>query len=160
MGVDAIGNVIVPPPEVLLAWQTDAYTHGERRRWMPAYAIPMIVISTLLVALRLALRLRKRGGGFGLDDVSCKIYSLTNASRTDIDQAFLVPSWMLLVAFTVVICWSSMNGTLDRHMWDIAPMKYQTVALVSLDDHEVDNDVLTKRRALGWASSSSSSELA
>jgi hypothetical protein len=67
---------------------------------------------------------------------------------------------MLLVAFTVVICWSSMNGTLDRHMWDIAPMKYQTVALVSLDNHEVDDDVLTKRRALGWASSSSSSELA
>ena len=67
---------------------------------------------------------------------------------------------MLLVAFTVVICWSSMNGTLDRNMWDIAPMKYQTVALVSLDNHEVDDDVLTKRRALGWASSSSSSELA
>jgi len=38
---------------------------------------------------------------------------------------------MLLVAFTGVICWSSMNGTLDRHMWDIHPLKYQTVALVS-----------------------------
>jgi hypothetical protein len=85
MGVDAIGNVIVPPPEVLLAWQTDAYTHGERRRWMPAYAIPMIVISTLLVALRLALRLRKRGGGFGLDDVGCMKDLPKSASPTDIE---------------------------------------------------------------------------
>jgi len=71
LGVEAIGNVVVPPPEVLLAWQTDEYPHGERRRWMPAYCIPMIVVSTLLVILRLTLRLRKRGGGFGLDDVSC-----------------------------------------------------------------------------------------
>jgi hypothetical protein len=85
MGVDAIGNVIVPPPEVLLAWQTDAYPHGERRSWMPAYSIPMLVFSTLLVALRLTLRMRKRGGGFGLDDVSCMEDRTTNESRTDID---------------------------------------------------------------------------
>jgi hypothetical protein len=52
---------------------------------MPAYAIPMIVISTLLVALRLTLRLRKRGGGFGLDDVSCMEDPTANASPTDID---------------------------------------------------------------------------
>lgn len=67
---DAIGNVIVPPPEVLLAWRTDAYPHGERRTWITAFSIPMIAVSTVLVALRLGLRLRKRGGGFGLDDVS------------------------------------------------------------------------------------------
>jgi hypothetical protein len=71
---------------------------------------------------------------------------------------------MLLVAYAAVICWSSMNGTLDRHMWDIEPMKYQTVALVSLydyeDDDDDDDDILTTRRVLGWASSSSSSELA
>ena len=73
----AIGNVIVPPPEVLLAWHTDAYPHGERRTWMPAYAIPLVVISSILVALRLTLRLRKRGGGFGLDDVCRQDNSLT-----------------------------------------------------------------------------------
>jgi hypothetical protein len=73
---------------------------------------------------------------------------------------------MLLVAYTAVVCWSSMNGTLDRHMWDIEPLKYQTVALVSHCDHEVDDDddddddVLTIYRVLGWASSSSSPELA
>jgi hypothetical protein len=38
---------------------------------------------------------------------------------------------MLLVAFTGVVCWSSGNGTLDRHMWDVSPLDYQTVALVS-----------------------------
>lgn len=69
-GVEAIGNVIIPTPEILYAWQTDAYPHGERRRWMAAYSIPLIVLSTILTALRLVLRLRKRGGGFGLDDVS------------------------------------------------------------------------------------------
>ena len=73
----AIGNVIVPPPETLLAWQTDAYPHGERRTWMPAYAIPLVVVSTLLITLRLTLRLRKRGGGFGLDDVRNRHISLS-----------------------------------------------------------------------------------
>jgi hypothetical protein len=69
---------------------------------------------------------------------------------------------MLLVAYAAVICWSSMNGTLDRHMWDIAPMKYQTVALVSFYHYEDDDDydILTTCRVLGWASSSSSSERA
>jgi hypothetical protein len=67
----AIGNVIVPPPQILAAWQTDAYPHGERRTWLPAAAIPLLVVSTLLTVLRLVLRLRKRGGGFGLDDVRC-----------------------------------------------------------------------------------------
>jgi hypothetical protein len=65
----AIGNVIVPTPQILHAWQTDAYPHGERRTWLPAAAIPLLVVSTVLTVLRLALRLRKRGGGFGLDDV-------------------------------------------------------------------------------------------
>ena len=65
----AIGNVIIPTPQILVAWQTDAYPHGERRTWLPAFAIPLLVISTILTALRLALRLRQRGGGFGLDDV-------------------------------------------------------------------------------------------
>jgi len=69
-----------------------------------------------------------------------------------------VPSWMLLVAYTAVVCWSSMNGTLDRHMWDIAPLKYQTVALVSINDHDVNDEILTTYRVLGWASSSSSPE--
>lgn len=45
-------------------------------------------------------------------------------------------------------------------MWDIEPLKYQTVALVSVDDHEIDDDVLTIYRVLGWASSSFSPELA
>ena len=67
---------------------------------------------------------------------------------------------MLLVAYTAIVCWSSMNGTHDRHMWDIEPLKYQTVALVSVDDHEIDDDVLTIYRVLGWASSSFSPELA
>ena len=65
----AIGNVIIPPPQLLHAWQTDAYPHGERRSWLPAASISLLVVSTLLTILRLVLRLRKRGGGFGLDDV-------------------------------------------------------------------------------------------
>lgn len=69
MGSKAIGNVIIPTPEILYAWQTDAYQHGVRRTWLPAAAIPLLVVSTLLTVLRLVLRLRKRGGGFGLDDV-------------------------------------------------------------------------------------------
>lgn len=70
IGVEAIGNVIIPTPQLLYAWQTDAYPHGERRTWMVAYAIPLVAVSTILTILRLTLRLRKRGGGFGLDDVS------------------------------------------------------------------------------------------
>lgn len=42
----------------------------------------------------------------------------------------MIPSWALLVAFTGLVIWSSHNGTLDRHMWDVDPKKYPTVALV------------------------------
>lgn len=68
--VDAIGNVIVPPFEVLKAWQTPEYPHGERRDWMPAFAVPLLVLSSTLVVLRIVLRTKQRGGGCGLDDVS------------------------------------------------------------------------------------------
>lgn len=132
LGKEAIGNVIVPPPETLIAWQTDAYPHGITRTWMPAYCIPLLVFSTILLAIRLTLRLRQRGGGFGLDD------------------ALLLPSWMLLVAFTGVVCWSSENGTLSRHMWDVNPLDYPTVALVCQSNKICSRDLSANDKQSAW----------
>jgi hypothetical protein len=66
---------------------------------------------------------------------------------------------MLLVAFTGVVCWSSGTGTLDRHMWDVEPSKYPTVALVRLDLLAATEAILTNRRVPGLANSSSLLEL-
>jgi hypothetical protein len=66
---------------------------------------------------------------------------------------------MLLVVFTAVVCWSSENGTLDRHMWDVNALDYHTVALVSLRSVDVTEIVLTNCRAPSSANSSSLVEL-
>ncbi|MCK8168216.1 hypothetical protein LXA15_17595, partial [Erwinia amylovora] len=44
-------------------------TNHERRTWMPAYALAMQILSTLLVSIRLLSRVNGSGGSFGFDDV-------------------------------------------------------------------------------------------
>lgn len=53
-------------------WPTPDYAnaHGERRPWLSAFSLAWLGASTLLVFMRIALRVRKQGGGLGWDDVS------------------------------------------------------------------------------------------
>jgi hypothetical protein len=58
----------------LLLWKNRAlypmdYTNHERRTWIPAYAITIEIVTTLLLAIRLLSRVNKTGGRLGLDDV-------------------------------------------------------------------------------------------
>ena len=46
------------------------YDHGVRREWLPCFAIFWIVISSIFVLLRLALRAAGRSSFLGFDDVS------------------------------------------------------------------------------------------
>jgi hypothetical protein len=43
--------------------------HPVRRRWLPAYAITIEAVTTILLAIRLASRFKKLGGRPGFDDV-------------------------------------------------------------------------------------------
>jgi peptidoglycan/LPS O-acetylase OafA/YrhL len=44
-------------------------TKHERRTWMPAYALTIGVVTTLLLAVRLFSRVTRAGGRWGVDDV-------------------------------------------------------------------------------------------
>jgi hypothetical protein len=45
------------------------YTNHEKRTWMPAYAITLEIVTTLLLSIRLLSRVNRTGGRLGLDDV-------------------------------------------------------------------------------------------
>jgi hypothetical protein len=45
----------------------------EKRRWMPAFIIPIEVTTMLLLVIRLTSRLRRTGGSPGLDDLFISI---------------------------------------------------------------------------------------
>ena len=51
-------------------WPTPNYDDPVERTWLLPYAVVLSGVSTVLVFIRWGLRLRKRGGGLGLDDVS------------------------------------------------------------------------------------------
>ena len=40
-----------------------------RRTWMPAFSLTMLIAATLLLGIRLFSRIRRNAGTFGLDDV-------------------------------------------------------------------------------------------
>ena len=45
----------------------------ERRTWMPAYALSIQVLMTVLLGIRLVSRFQRMGGRLGLDDVFISI---------------------------------------------------------------------------------------
>ena len=64
------GNIPHAPPYVVASWPPPNYIDPIRRTWLPIHAIILHIFSSLLIFLRLALRMAKHGGGFGLDDAS------------------------------------------------------------------------------------------
>jgi hypothetical protein len=55
--------------------------HAVHREWLPAFAIVWISLASLLVFLRLTLRITGRNGALGLDDVRASVLSAQQASN-------------------------------------------------------------------------------
>ncbi|TID16456.1 hypothetical protein E6O75_ATG11574 [Venturia nashicola] len=73
----------------------------ERRTWMPAYALTIQALSTLLVGIRFLSRVNKTGGSFGLDDV------------------FIAIAWAIATVNIGLVIKFSYSFGLDRHIWDV-----------------------------------------
>lgn len=63
------GDSLDVPYETFMAWPAPNLDNPVRRTWLVPYATTLAVLSTVLVAIRVGLRLAKKGGGLGLDDV-------------------------------------------------------------------------------------------
>ena len=55
------------------SWPTPNYVDPEERTWLLPYSITITGASSILVLVRICLRLRHEGGGMGLDDVRCPL---------------------------------------------------------------------------------------
>ncbi len=80
---------------------------------MPIYCGVLYGVSTLLIALRLWLRVLKQAGGLGLDD------------------ALLVAAWFGSSMFTTVIIISCSAYYTGRHAWDIPLANFESTALMA-----------------------------
>ena len=63
------GNIISITPADIASWPAPNYIDPVERTWLPAYATAFYAVSTVMVALRLFLRVTKKAGEPGLDDV-------------------------------------------------------------------------------------------
>jgi hypothetical protein len=78
-----------------------AWGSGERH-WMLAYALVMIISTTLLLILRLVSRINRTGGKLGVDDVLIVIGWILSCSMTGIivygklhQSAALARNWLI-----------------------------------------------------------------
>lgn len=71
------GNIATITPEDIASWPTPdyAHAHGDSRNWLTGFSAAWLGVSTALVFTRIGLRLMKKGGNLGVDDVS---FSLAN----------------------------------------------------------------------------------
>jgi len=108
------GNFPDPPGSVVASWPTPNYVDPPTLSWMTAYSVPVTAFASVLVSIRFYLRTRDQGGGLGLDD------------------ALLLPAWLLSIAFTSIAIWAADSHLVGRHIWDTLPSKFQLEALVSV----------------------------
>lgn len=64
------GNIINLSAEDIAAWPQPNYIDPHRRKWMPEFAGVLYGMATLMVGTRMWLRITKRSGPVGIDDVS------------------------------------------------------------------------------------------
>lgn len=62
------GNIHTVPASVIESWPKPNYVDPIRRTWLPAFSLTFMTFTTILIAGRFWLRLRKQAGSFGLDD--------------------------------------------------------------------------------------------
>ncbi|KAK0894169.1 hypothetical protein LTR02_012432 [Friedmanniomyces endolithicus] len=80
---------------------------------MPGYAGTLYAAGTLMIALRLWLRLTKQAGALGLDD------------------ALIVGAWLAGTMFTVDCFVAARDFHIGRHVWDIPLTDFENLALLS-----------------------------
>lgn len=107
------GNLPHIPLEVFISWPTPDYVDPVRRTWMPLYVGILQAVTTLLVCIRLWLRIRNKAGPFGMDD------------------AFLIPAYLGATMMTTIIILDCVQYDSDRHLWDVPPTKYEGLALMA-----------------------------
>ena len=107
------GNIVNLTPATIASWPTPNYRNPPTRNWMPIYASVWYGISTLLIALRLWLRVLKQAGGLGLDDY------------------LLAFAWVGSSMFTTCLILSTTAYDADRHAWDIPLQNFEKIALLA-----------------------------
>ncbi|KAK0895909.1 hypothetical protein LTR91_021684 [Friedmanniomyces endolithicus] len=80
---------------------------------MPGYAGTLYAAGTLMIALRLWLRLTKQAGALGLDD------------------SLIVCAWLAGTMFTVDCFVAAIDFHIGRHVWDIPLTDFENLALLS-----------------------------
>ncbi|KAK3110209.1 hypothetical protein LTR53_015732 [Teratosphaeriaceae sp. CCFEE 6253] len=94
------GNLVGIPASVISSWPPPNYAHPTpRRTWVIPFVGVLQAIMTLMVCTRLWLRARQQAGRLGLDD------------------ALLLPGFLVATAFTTLVIISVRDYGLDRHIW-------------------------------------------
>jgi hypothetical protein len=107
------GNIVNLTPETIAQWPTPNYVNPPERTWMPIYAGILYGVSSIMIGLRLWLRVLKQAGGLGLDD------------------ALLSFAWFGSSMFTTVLILSCTPYDTDRHAWDIPLENFEKIALLA-----------------------------
>lgn len=69
-GTDCMFFVLVNlTPADIAQWPKPNYENPERKTWLPAYAVVLWTVGSLVVATRFWLRFKGQAGRLGLDDV-------------------------------------------------------------------------------------------
>ncbi|KAF2396765.1 hypothetical protein EJ06DRAFT_482660, partial [Trichodelitschia bisporula] len=78
---------------------------------MAGFAVPIQILTTALVGIRIASRMTTKGN-LGLDDV------------------FIIVAWILGTALTVLVLLATYKYGFNRHIWDVPPDRWASGALI------------------------------
>lgn len=127
-GTSMGGNIASSAPRQ--HWPAPNYENPVTRDWLPIFLITFHGFASILVAIRVALRFQERAGGFGVDDVSTTREESSYEWDINLSQAFLVPAWVMGTGLVAFASWSSFEGIVDRHAWDVRPERLWMLPLV------------------------------
>lgn len=101
----------------------------ERRTWMPAYALTIQTLATLLIGIRFLSRVNGTGGRFGLDDAFIGIaWAIATVNIGLIVKCTFPPQSSS--RYHANISPVSYSFGLDRHIWDVPPSQWSVGAEV------------------------------
>ncbi|KAK4997559.1 hypothetical protein LTR66_003038 [Elasticomyces elasticus] len=106
------GNIHDVPIAVIESWPAPNFVNPVRRNWMPAYAITLQVLTTILVSARFWSRLKRQAGGFGTDD------------------SFILLAWIFATLLTTLFTIGAKHYGFDRHVWDVHYNLFVSAAFV------------------------------
>lgn len=116
--------------EVLSRSVTVDLNNHEQRNWMPGYAIPIQVVTTILLWIRIATRFSSHGH-LGLDDV------------------LIVCAWVLGTVVTGLVLYCELNLVCRREPWLIS---FTATYQLGVNRHvwDVPQDIWWRSAMVGW----------